>query len=69
MDKYVDEAIEMFQWYVRLFPAYAWAYCLLGEAYVVKGNLALARKNYTKALELNPNNRYFQIELENLKKH
>ena len=69
MDKYVDDAIEMFQWYVRLFPAYAWAYGLLGEAYVVKGNLALARKNYTKALELNPNNKYFQIELENLKKH
>ncbi len=69
MGKYVDDAIEMFQWYVRLFPAYAWAYDLLGEAYAVKGNLALARENYTKAIELNPNNKYFQIELENLKKN
>lgn len=69
MGKYVDDAIEMFQWYVRLFPAYAWAYGLLGEAYGAKGNLALARENYTKAIELNPNNKYFQIELENLKKN
>jgi tetratricopeptide (TPR) repeat protein len=67
-EKNVDEAIEMFQWYVRLFPAYAWAYSLLGEAYAAKGNLALAIENYAKAIELNPNNKYFQIELENLKK-
>jgi hypothetical protein len=68
MDKYVDDAIEMFQWYVRLFPAYAWPYGMLGEAYAIKGNLALAEENYIKAIELNPNNKYFQIELENLKK-
>lgn len=42
---------------------------LLGEAYAVIENLALARENYTKAIELNPINKYFQIELENLKKN
>ena len=68
-DNSLDDAIEMFQMYVQLFPAYAWAYGLLGEAYAAKGNLGLAIKNYTKAIELNPKNKYFQIELENLKKH
>jgi hypothetical protein len=32
MDKKMDDAIEMFQWYVRLFPKYAWAYGLLGSS-------------------------------------
>jgi tetratricopeptide (TPR) repeat protein len=68
MDEKVNDAIEVFQWYVKLFPKYAWAYGLLGEAYAVKGNMPLAKENTKKAIALNPYNRYFQMELENLEK-
>ncbi len=51
----IDEAIEIFQMNVQLFPSEANPYDSLGEAYLEKGDKANALKYYKKALELDPN--------------
>ena len=53
----LDEAIAIFKLNVKLFPQSFNVYDSLAESYMKKGNLELAVKNYTKSLELNPNNR------------
>lgn len=64
-DGKTNDAIELFTLYTRLFPKYAWAYGLLGEAYAVHGDKAMAIESYRKAIELDPN-RYFILELKAL---
>lgn len=50
------DATRIFELYVKEFPD-AWnAYDCLGEAYMKAGDKELARKNYNKSLELNPQN-------------
>jgi imidazolonepropionase-like amidohydrolase len=49
-------AIAIFQLNVEAYPASYNSYDSLGEAYMVNGDKALAIKNYTKSLELNPKN-------------
>lgn len=51
-----DDALKIFQLYVKEFPN-AWnSYDCLGEAYMKLGNKELAIKNYKKSLKLNPGN-------------
>jgi glyoxylase-like metal-dependent hydrolase (beta-lactamase superfamily II) len=52
----LDEALEIFKLYVEKFPDAFNAYDSLGEAYMVRGELAPAIANYEKSLELNPDN-------------
>jgi len=50
------EAIEIFKLNVEAYPKAANTYDSLGEAYVAVNERELAKQNYKKALELNPNN-------------
>jgi cyclase len=52
----LDEALEIFKLYVEKFPDAFNAYDSLGEAYMVRGELAPATANYERSLELNPDN-------------
>lgn len=52
----IDTAIKMLQLNVELYPASSNVYDSLGEAYMKKGENALAIKNYEKSLELDPGN-------------
>jgi putative CocE/NonD family hydrolase len=52
----VDEAIEIFRLNVEAYPDAFNTYDSLGEAYMVKGEIALAVANYEKSVELNPEN-------------
>lgn len=52
----VKEAIEIFKLNVEQYPEASNPYDSLGEAYMIDGDKELAIKNYTKSLELNPNN-------------
>ena len=52
----VKEAIEIFKLNVEQFPEASNPYDSLGEAYMINGDKELANKNYTKSLELNPDN-------------
>jgi tetratricopeptide (TPR) repeat protein len=52
----IKEAIELFTMNVRMFPKSWNAYDSLGEAHAVAGQKDLAIENYSKSLELNPNN-------------
>lgn len=54
--KRVDEAIQVFEWNVKLHPESGNVYDSLGEAYMNDGNKELAIKNYEKSLELDPKN-------------
>ncbi|RMA64368.1 amidohydrolase family protein [Ulvibacter antarcticus] len=59
------EAIAVFKMNVSAFPESWNVYDSLGEAYLTDGNKMLAKKNYLKSLELNPENNY---AIEALKK-
>lgn len=59
------ESIEVFRLAVLVFPKSANAFDSLGEAYLEAGNKELAIKNYTRSLELDPDN---QNAVEMLKK-
>jgi len=54
--KRIEDAIEIFKLNIKVFPKYANGYDSLAEAYMISGNKTLAIKNYTKSLELDPNN-------------
>jgi tetratricopeptide (TPR) repeat protein len=54
--KRIEDAIEIFKLNIKVFPKYANGYDSLAEAYMVSGNKTLAIENYTKSLELDPNN-------------
>ncbi|QNK61207.1 tetratricopeptide repeat protein [Pedobacter sp. PAMC26386] len=51
-----DQAIEIFRQNAKNHPGSSNAYDSLGEAFLKKGNKALALENYKKSVELNPNN-------------
>jgi polyisoprenoid-binding protein YceI len=53
---HVDDAIVTFGHNIKTFPEMGDLYDSLGEAYAVKGNRALAVKNYEIALQRNPDN-------------
>jgi hypothetical protein len=52
----IPDAIEIFKLNVEVFPESANAYDSLGEGYMKNGEKELAIQNYTKSLELNPDN-------------
>jgi len=54
--KRIEDAIEIFKLNIKAYPKYANGYDSLAEAYMISGNKTLAIKNYTKSLELDPNN-------------
>jgi glyoxylase-like metal-dependent hydrolase (beta-lactamase superfamily II) len=51
-----DDAIEIFNLNIEIFPNSWNVYDSLGEAYMKSGNTDLAIKNYKKSLEINPGN-------------
>lgn len=62
----VKEAIEVFKLNVEAFPKSGNVYDSLGEAYLADGNTELAIKNYSKSVEIDPNNTYGKEVLEKL---
>ena len=62
----LDGAIEVFGFNVELYPEIGNTYDSLGEAYLAKGEEALAIKNYSRALELDPDNDHAREVLQNL---
>ena len=52
----ISDAIEIFKLNVEAYPASANVYDSLGEAYLMNGDHELAKANYEKSLELDPNN-------------
>ncbi len=52
----LKEAIDVFKLNVILYPKSANAYDSLAEAYMKNGDKALAKENYQKSFELDPNN-------------
>jgi cytochrome c-type biogenesis protein CcmH/NrfG len=52
----LEEAIAILKLNVEIYPKVGNSYDSLGEAYMLKGNTALAIENYTRALELDPSN-------------
>jgi len=63
----VDKAIELFQLNVSNYPTSFNVYDSLGEAYLIKGEKALAIENFEKSLELNPNNKNAKGILQTLR--
>jgi len=63
-----DEAIKLLELCLTLYPESANAYVGLGEAYEWKGNVEEAKKNYEKALEIDPNHSLAKEKLKTLKK-
>ncbi len=61
-----DIALAIFKFNVEVFPNASNPYDSLGEAYLVKGDSALAKKNYAKSIELNPANDNAKTILESL---
>ena len=51
----MEEAIEIFKLNIQVYPQSANPYDSLGEAYMHRGDTALAIENYEKALSINPN--------------
>ncbi|MBU4129014.1 tetratricopeptide repeat protein [bacterium] len=62
-----DEAIEEWRYVAEKEPQNAWVHNNLGIAYEKKGDFAQARKEYKKAIELNPEELRYKRNLENLK--
>jgi tetratricopeptide (TPR) repeat protein len=62
-----EEAVEVFQLNVQLFPDSANTHDSLGEAYAVIGKLKDAIKSYQKSLDLDPNNDITKEKLNRLK--
>jgi tetratricopeptide (TPR) repeat protein len=62
-----QEAIEVFQLNVRLFPTSANTYDSLGEAQAAAGDKPMAIKNYEKAVELDPSRDSSRAALAKLK--
>ncbi len=51
-----DDAVALFQLNVELFPGSSNTYDSLGEGYMMRGDTALAIRNYERSLELDPSN-------------
>jgi tetratricopeptide (TPR) repeat protein len=64
----VQEAIEILEVNVKLFPRSWNAYDSLGEAYAKAGNTELALQNYSRSVELDPKNETGVAALKILKK-
>jgi tetratricopeptide (TPR) repeat protein len=62
----IEEAISVFTVNTKLFPDIANTFDSLGEAYLKSGNKELAIENYSKALEMNPNNKNAEKILKDL---
>ena len=62
-----EEAIAVFRLNVALSPESFNVYDSLGEAYMSAGKKEMARKNYQKSLDLNPDNKNAQEMLKRLK--
>jgi CubicO group peptidase (beta-lactamase class C family) len=62
----IDQAIEVFAFNVELYPEEGNTYDSLGEAYLAEGDVEQARINYTKALELDPDNDHARSVLADL---
>jgi predicted alpha/beta superfamily hydrolase len=67
-DRQTKEGIELYAYYVSLYPRSPSGYLYLGEAYIQADNINKARKNIGKALELDPENQRAKKLLEDLKK-
>ena len=67
-DNELNEAILLFRFNVKMFPESFNVYDSLGEAYMLAGNYEAAVENYTKSIELNPENTNGRIKLEELEK-
>lgn len=63
----VDKAIGLFRLNVSVYPKSFNAYNSLAEAYLVKGDKALAVTNYETSLQLNPGNQKAKEQLQKLK--
>ncbi len=63
-----EEALEMFILNTMLYPQSYNAFDSLGEAYLANGDTELAKSNYAKSLELNPNNENAKEALRQLEK-
>jgi len=62
-----DEALQIFEFNIQLFPESSNTYDSLGEAYMNIGNFELAIKNYMKSLEMNPENTNAEVMIEKMK--
>ena len=62
----LKSAIEVFKLNVEAYPASARAYESLADAYAADGNKDLARTNYRKVLEINPQNTNVTEKLKKL---
>ena len=62
-------AISLFRLNVDLYPKSSNAYDSLGDAYVKKGELELALRNYKKALALDPEAQHLKDKLDRLEKN
>ncbi len=67
MKNQTHEAIQVFQLNVREYPKFWNCYDSLGEAYMKAGQKELAIQNYTKSIELNPDNKNGVEMLKKLK--
>ncbi|MEA1896852.1 MAG: transglutaminase domain-containing protein [Bacteroidota bacterium] len=67
-EDHLEEAIEVFSWNMEAYPESWNVYDSLGEAYMKIGNKKLAIYNYTKSLELNPENENAKKMLLEMKK-
>ena len=59
-------AIEVFAFNVELYPKVGNCYDSLGEAYLANGDEDLGIENYSRALELDPDNNYARDVLQRL---
>lgn len=66
-DEYIDGAIAVFKFVAEQFPLSANAYDSLGEAYAKAGKHRLAIDNYSKSIELNPENTPAKLIVANLR--
>ena len=64
----IEDSIELYQLYIKLFPKYAWAHAMLGEVYQINGNIKSSIESYKSAITLNPNNNYFRLKLKEVEK-
>jgi CubicO group peptidase (beta-lactamase class C family) len=62
----IEGAIEVLEFNATLYPEVGNAYDSLGEAYLAKGDDALAIQSYSKALELDPDNDHARDVLQSL---
>jgi hypothetical protein len=52
----INEAVEIFKLNTKAYPGSSNTYDSLAEGYLAAGNVQLAKENYTRSLELNPDN-------------